>query len=302
MTSTSDAWADLAGYQRAVLRPRFFWDGGSGRTLFATTGFTYEDRDGGTIEGEVLPATSQPYVEALETHRYDAGAVGQFLVKQRYVVTGRAAVARQAHSHQFGEDLERDRHDTVFGELAVRGTAAGQPWVVGVAIERDAYMSRDVPRFDYTFTVPGAFGQYDINLTPGLSVSASGRLDVHTEYGTFFSPRVSALARNGHWTSRLSAGLGFFGPTPNTEETEAAGLLRLQVRQPLEAERGSSALVRSVSHGRAVLIHRDVVCLPDRAPDPCRTLPGVRPQLADGSDNERWASSCLAHFDESPSR
>lgn len=87
-----------------------------------------------------LPATSQPYVEALETHRYDAGAVGQFLVKQRYVVTGRAAVARQAHSHQFGEDLERDRHDTVFGELAVRGTAAGQPWVVGVAIERDAYM------------------------------------------------------------------------------------------------------------------------------------------------------------------
>src|SRR4029079_11951970 len=45
-----DAWADLPGYKRAVVRPRLFWDGGSGRTFFATTGFTYEDRSGGTPE------------------------------------------------------------------------------------------------------------------------------------------------------------------------------------------------------------------------------------------------------------
>jgi TonB-dependent Receptor Plug Domain len=75
-----DAWADLPGYKRGVVRPRVFWDGGNGRTLFATTGFTYEDRDGGTLNGEVLAATGQPYVEALETRRYDAGAVAQFLV------------------------------------------------------------------------------------------------------------------------------------------------------------------------------------------------------------------------------
>ena len=107
-----DAWADLPGYGRAVVRPRVFWDGGNGRTFFATTGFTYEDRDGGTPEGQVLAATGQPYVEALETQRYDAGALGQFLFKGRYVVTARAAVARQSHDHQFGEVIERDRHDT----------------------------------------------------------------------------------------------------------------------------------------------------------------------------------------------
>src|SRR5688572_12793133 len=49
-----DAWADLPGYGRAVLRPRVFWDGGNGRTFFATTGLTYEDRDGGTPNGQVL--------------------------------------------------------------------------------------------------------------------------------------------------------------------------------------------------------------------------------------------------------
>jgi outer membrane receptor for ferrienterochelin and colicins len=236
-----DAWADLPGYKRAVVRPRVFWDGGHGRTLFATTGFTYEDRDGGTLNGEVLASTGQPYVEALETERYDIGAVGQFLVKERYVVNARAAVARQNHDHQFGEVQERDRHDTAFGEVAVRGTAGRQTWVAGFAIERDAYTARDVPQFDYTFVVPGAFVQYDVTVTPEWSLSSSARLDVHSEYGTFLSPRVSALARRKRWTSRLSVGTGFYGPTPITEETEAAGLTRLTVLHPVEAERGVSA-------------------------------------------------------------
>lgn len=238
-----DAWADLPSYGRVVMRPRVFWDNGNGRTFFATTGFTYEDRDGGTRARQVLAATGQPYLEALETQRYDAGAVGQFLLQRRYVVTARAAVARQGHDHQFGEAVERDRHDTLFGELAVRGTAGRQTWVGGLAIERDAYAARDVPRFDYAFTVPGAFAQYDITASPRVSLSTSARLDVHSEYGTFFSPRVSALANAGGWTSRLSVGTGFFGPTPITEETEAAGLSRLDVRQPVEAERGLSASV-----------------------------------------------------------
>jgi outer membrane receptor for ferrienterochelin and colicins len=236
-----DAWADLPGYARAVVRPRVFWDGGDGRSFFATAGFTYEDRDGGTPNGSVLPATGAPYVEALETRRYDAGAFGQFLLQNRYVVTARAAVARQRHDHQFGEVLERDHHDTAFGEIAIRGTAGRQTWVGGIAIERDAYTPRDVPQFEYAFVVPGAFGQYDFTLTPAVSLSASGRVDFHNEYGTFFSPRISLLARAGRWTSRASVGTGFFASTPLTEETEAAGLTRLQLEPPLKAERGLSA-------------------------------------------------------------
>jgi iron complex outermembrane receptor protein len=236
-----DSWADLPGYGRAVVRPRVFWDGGNGRTFFATAGFTYEDRDGGTADGQVLSPTGLPYVEALETGRFDAGGLGQFLLKNQYVVTARVAVARQSHDHQFGEMFERDHHDTVFGEIAVRGTTGRHTWIGGMAVERDAYTLRDVPRFDYAFWVPGGFAQYDVSLTPAVSLSASGRLDFHSKYGTFFSPRVSALARSGRWTSRVSVGTGFFAPTPLTEETEAAGLTRLEVDEPLEAERGVSA-------------------------------------------------------------
>jgi len=54
---------------------------------------------------------------------------------------------------------------------------------------------------------------------------------------------VSALLRSGDWSTRMSAGGGFFGPSPLTEETEAAGLTRLTVEGPLRAEQGRSVSI-----------------------------------------------------------
>ena len=229
-----DAWLDLPGYSRAVVRPRVFWDGGNGRTFFATAGFTAENREGGGSPEGV------PYVEALDTRRADAGAVGQLLIRQRYLVSVRGAVMRQRHDHLFGDVRERDRHQTMFGEATIRAAAGRHTLVAGAALERDAYRPQDLPRFAYTFTVPGVFAQDDIDLATWLSLSVSGRVDHHSTYGTFVSPRVSALVRNGSWTSRVSLGTGFFGPSPLTEETEAAGLTRLMIPLPLRAEKGRS--------------------------------------------------------------
>jgi outer membrane receptor for ferrienterochelin and colicins len=236
-----DAWTDLPGYSRGVIRPRVFWDGGNGRTLFATVGFTGEDRDGGTVRGGVLPATGSPYREALTTRRIDAGAVGAFLVQQRFLITARGAVMQQRHDHQFGEVRERDRHDTAFGELTLRTPLGKRHTLVGgIAMERNAYRPIDLPHLRHTFIIPGVFVQDDVDLTSWLSVSASGRIDHHSEYGTFFSPRIAALVRRGRWSSRLSVGTGFFGPSPLTEETEAAGLSRLNTPMRLRAEEGRS--------------------------------------------------------------
>ena len=232
-----DAWSDLPGYARGVVRPRLFWDGGNGRTFFATAGFTAEDREGGGTPG------GAPYREALETRRADVGAVGQLLVRNRFLVGVRAAVMQQRHDHQFGERRERDRHDTVFAEVTVRATAGRNTLVGGVALERDAYRPIDVARFAYTFTVPGLFVQDDLDITRWLSLSASARVDRHSAYGTFFSPRIGTLLRAGAWSSRLSLGTGFFGPSPLTEETEAAGLTQLVIPQPLQAEQGRSASI-----------------------------------------------------------
>jgi outer membrane receptor for ferrienterochelin and colicins len=236
-----DGWADLAGYGRGVARPRFFWDGGDGRSGFLTGGVTYENREGGTMRGAVLPATGAPYAEALDTRRYDAGGSVQFLAARRYAVMVRGAASSARHDHRFGEIRERDRHDMLFGEASIRGSTGRHTWVAGTAVERDAYRPRDASRFAYRYVTPGVFVQDDVTLARWLAVSASARADFHNVYGTFFSPRLSALARWSGWTARLSAGQGFFAPTPLTEETEAAGLTRLFIAAPLVAERGRTA-------------------------------------------------------------
>ncbi len=246
-----DGWTDMAGYRRGVVRPRLFWDDGEGRSLFLTAGATRETRGGGTEPERVLPAGGAPYREALDTRRHDLGLLWQTLAG-RSVVTARAAVARQWHEHRFGETLERDRHDTSFAEIAVRRTVGRHTWVAGAAVEHDAYRPDDVPRFGHAFTTPGLFVQDDVDVRSWLALSMSGRLDRHSAYGWFLSPRVSALMRSGDWSTRLSAGTGFFGPTALTEETEAAGLTRLTLDGPLRAERGRSVSIDLTrTHGPA---------------------------------------------------
>ena len=236
-----DGWADLAGYSRAVVRPRIFWDNHAGRSMFATAGATWERREGGTTPGRVLASTDEPYIESLETTRYDGGIVAQMLVGGQYVLTARSSATRQRHRHVFGDIREDDVHDTFFGEVALRGHRGAHTWVAGVAFERDAFDPRDVPAFAYTYTAPGVFAQDDIDLSRWLTVSVSGRVDVHNQFGPFVNPRGSLFVHGMAWNSRLSVGSGFFAPTPLTEETEAAGLTRLKIDGPLPAERGRSA-------------------------------------------------------------
>ena len=246
-----DGWADLPRYARVLGRPRLYWDDGAGHSFFATGGTTWEDRVGGTLPGATLAQTGAPYREGLDTRRFDAAASYQSIVGGGTVVSARASATHQRQDHQFGELRERDRHTTAFAELSLRRALGRHTLVAGAALERDAFQPIDVPRFAYTFTVPGIFVQDDATVASWLAVSAGVRADHHSEFGNFISPRVSTLFRHGAWTSRVSYGAGFSAPTPLVEETEAAGLSRLVIPAPLTAERGRSAsLDISRSSGR----------------------------------------------------
>jgi outer membrane receptor for ferrienterochelin and colicins len=234
-----DIWADLPEYGRGVFRPRLFWDDGQGRSLFATVGLTTESREGGTANNG-NPWDKFSRVEALDTLRLDGGLVGRTLLFGHYVGTARLAFSRQRHDHRFGAISEEDVHTMLFGEATIRGALGRHTWVAGAALERDRYTARDVPRFSHSFTIPGVFVQDDIDLTGWWTTSISARADHHSRYGWFVSPRLSSLVRGGGWTSRVSFGTGFYGPSALTEETEAAGLTRLEIPEPLRAERGRS--------------------------------------------------------------
>ena len=234
-----DGWTDIPGYQRGVVRPRLFWTGENGRNALVTLGTTVENRRGGTLNGRAAP-DGAPYTESLDTRRFDGGAVARFPFRSS-VLSLRGSATRQSHDHRFGTVRERDRHDTYFAEAAFTGVRGLQTGVLGIAIHQESYTSDDVARFDYRHDIPALFAQYDVEPAPWLALSVSGRVDAHSEYGTFFNPRLSALLRAPRgWTARLSGGTGAFAPTPLTEETEVTGLTPLQSFSDLAAERARS--------------------------------------------------------------
>jgi outer membrane receptor for ferrienterochelin and colicins len=233
-----DFWIDLAGYTRGVIRPRIFWDNGGGTSGWATAGLTSESREGGAMPGELVRLRIGP--ESIDTTRGDLGGFVQHIAAGRFVLSGRLAATFQRHDHLFNTEHERDRHTNVFAEVSMQGATGRHTWVGGAAFERESFDPLEVERFAYFHRVPGFFAQDDMRWTDWLTVSASARVDLHSTYGTFFSPRVSALVHREGWTSRVSVGRGFFASTPLTEETEAAGLRRYSMPEPLKVETGTS--------------------------------------------------------------
>lgn len=252
-----DGWTDMPGYERVVARPRLYFDDHAGRTAFVTGGLTAEDRDGGTLDGRTVP-DGGGFVESLRTRRADVGGLARWVIGDSAtfggvqalhgsIVTLRGSAVEQRHDHRFGSVREHDRHRTWFGEAALTVPRGRVTYVAGAAFQQESYRNADVARFDYTFSIPAAFVQTDLDPASWLSLSGSARLDAHSEYGTFVNPRLSVLLRTpgdgifAGWTSRLSGGTGAFAPTPFTDKTEATGLAPLSPLSGLVAERARSA-------------------------------------------------------------
>jgi iron complex outermembrane receptor protein len=243
-----DAWADMPRYKRLVVRPRLFHEG-DGRSVFATFGLTSENREGGTVSGGAAPGEApdgRPFVERLRTNRLDGGVVGRWVIGGRDILGLRGSTVTQRHLHDFGPVSESDRHRTSFAEATATLPRGRWTHVVGAAVEEDRYRSTDVPAFNYAFRAPALFAQTDVDPAQWLAISGSARVDMHNEYGTSFSPRLSILLRGPAdsrlqgWNSRLSVGMGTFAPIPFIEETEVAGLSVLSAFSDIRRERAVS--------------------------------------------------------------
>lgn len=201
-----------------------------------------EDRWGGTLPGEVTPAATT-HVESLETRRVDGGVSARKLLSGQRIVSVRASGSIQGHDHRFGDALEEDQHRTGFAEATLSGQDGRHLWVAGAAIQHDAYDHNDLPTFSFGYTVPALFVQDEVELSEWLTAVGSLRYDHHSRFGGSLSPRLSVLGEAGQWVTRVSAGSGFFAPTPFTEEVEAVGLRRLQPPGEWVVEKARSAMV-----------------------------------------------------------
>jgi iron complex outermembrane receptor protein len=235
-----DDWYDMPAYDRLTARPRFQSEGGDGSSLYLTLGAMTEDRVGGTLPGGTVP-DGTPFAQTRNTRRYDAGLVAEKPVEGFGTLHLRASAMRQDHLHRFGTLVEDDRHTNLFAEASVSGGDGSTSWLGGMAFQSDGFRSDTFQAFDYTYDVPGIFAQVEQAATRDLTLAASARVDFHDEFGTQFSPRLSALYRPGNWTVRGSLGGGFFAPTPFVDEIQAAGLSRLEPLGELQAETARTA-------------------------------------------------------------
>ncbi|GGP50070.1 TonB-dependent receptor plug domain-containing protein [Shewanella saliphila] len=235
-----DGWIDLAGYERYTVRPRLFWEGEAGQTLYVTSGFMTEDRTGGTL-GDNTVADGTTFEQSQDSERLDGGLVFTMPLLDTLTMTTRGSAMVQDHVHVYGTDIEEDTHESYLFENSIAGYTDNSDWVVGLAYQSEVFASDTFPEFDYSYDVPGAFAQLDYELTDQITTSYSARIDDHSEYGTQFSPRVSVLYRPNELTIRGSYGQGYFAPTPFVEEIEAAGLSRLAPIEDLKEERAKTA-------------------------------------------------------------
>ena len=196
---------------------------------------------GGTQPGATAP-DGFPFADDLESRQADAGLVGRFAFGRGLLLSTRGSFTHRREDRRLGEVLERGRRTTGFGELVLGGAKGRHTWLGGLSMQSDAYANQDLPRFDYGDLTLGVFAQDDVRLGERASLGLSGRFDNHERYGGFLSPRVSLLLRPARGaTVRLSAGTGFFAPTPFLEETDESGLSRLLPLAGLAAERARAA-------------------------------------------------------------
>jgi outer membrane receptor for ferrienterochelin and colicins len=237
-----EGWIDIPGYDRWSIRPRLFWDGQDGSSIFVTLGAMNEERRGGTLSGRTAP-DGQAFEQNQDTRRLDAGIVYERPVGETGFLQLRASGVDLDHRHRFGSLLEKDRHHTWSAEASLSGDTWGASWLGGVAVQADDYGSDPFPGFDYRYTSPAVFAQVERDFSEQLTLAASARWDEHDRYGGQFSPRLSMLYRPGPLTVRASWGRGFYAPTPFVEETEAAGLSRLEPLYGLKAETAETASI-----------------------------------------------------------
>ena len=190
--------------------------------------------------GTVAP-DGRPFAKTLTTRRIDAGVVARSPWGTSRVFTFRSSGLLMSHRQRFGDSLEHDTHDTWFAEGALNGSSGKHAWVTGTAVQQDGYRNKDLPSFDYRYTSTALFAQDDYAPVPWLSASVSGRLDIHSDFGTF-SARVCRCSPSPSPDGARGRPVGtvFYVPLLFLEETEATGLSRLAPLGDLDPERGRS--------------------------------------------------------------
>ena len=208
-----------------------------------TTGYGFDDREGGTL-GSARAPDNLPFREALRSTRADIGATASIPFENAGSLAIRAAYATNSRGRDFGSGpRENDRTSTGFLEVTRSFAASSGATVVGTAVQVDDYNNALNSSFDHRWVTPGLFLTTERALGP-LTVSASARADAHPDAGLQVTERLAVLAKPVEgWSVRGSVGTGFAAPSATTEETDATGLRSIRAAGKLSPEHSIGAMI-----------------------------------------------------------
>jgi iron complex outermembrane receptor protein len=304
----NDGWADIPGFRRYSLRPRIWWNAGTDQSLFLTGGITEEHREGGTMPGRVLAqeasdGISGAFPEVLHTRRFDGGAIAYWKLNDAVTLNSRLSITSADLDRTFGQLRIPSTQTTIFSEQAFTGNAAGHQWALGAAFQHEALRVAAVSGVGYTYNVPGVFAQDEFSPLSWIKLAAAARVDSNNQYGTYASPRLSALFREpgSPWSLRASAGGGFAAPTPFVDEVQSTSLGVLTPLRGLHAER---AVTQSLD-GKWAVDEWDVnvSVFNSEIHDPLEALPaaGGKIELVNASESRKApGGEVLIHYVAGP--
>jgi iron complex outermembrane receptor protein len=240
-----DRFADVTGYDRFSIYPKFTLRLGEQFRLEASLGALSEDRLGGAVDASRDAIGSEaPYLENVLSKRI-SGSMQLFWndgASQSAVV--KVAAMRLQRDALYGSAPFNATQKLVYADAQYTIEAGNHNLLFGASFNLDDFHDATPGIADdrsYSYNVPSLLLQDELTFGREFTILASGRLDVHNIFGLFITPRISLMYRpSSEVTFRIGGGTGFKAPTIFVEEAEEAGFQNTRAIGDLKAERAES--------------------------------------------------------------
>ncbi len=240
-----DGFAEIAGYDRLSVSPKVHVAFGDDVLWRLSAGFLTEGRDAGVDALTWVAEGPPPYDEAIRTRRWDAATELTVAMEEGRSLAIKAAGMQMERDAEYGgAPFDATQRFGFFDAQFVGPVGGGHTLLAGAAFNLDEFSDRtpgvDTPR-SYSYHSPALFAQAEWNLAAAWTALAGTRVDFHSDYGTFITPRASVkFTPAGNVTLRAGAGTGFKAPTIFIEEAEEVGFRNVRPIGDAEAERALS--------------------------------------------------------------
>ncbi|TAK60304.1 MAG: hypothetical protein EPO24_06805, partial [Bacteroidetes bacterium] len=240
-----DNYADIAGFTRISVTPKLTYDFSDELKTKVTFSYTSEERTGGIMHASSIIATAtSPYAEKIHTERRDISTHTTYDYSSTQSFSLKAAGTSLTRDAEYGVNPFNATQRMFYVDAQYSTRWDEHSLLLGIAYGSDELEDRTANITmvrDYVYRSPALFVQDEMKMNEEITLLASGRIDIHNQFGTFLTPRLSLMVRPGaSFTVRIGGGTGFKAPTVFIEEVEELGFKNLHPLKDISTEKSQS--------------------------------------------------------------